>query len=130
MKQARTKRSVRIKAAAIAIAALAGGIGLLILSQMVFASAEKAAAEAAAAAATQPATAPAETDRPAGQDTATPPLDPKAASARNMGGLLLLFSLMCFALVVICVGWIVYDVRRSRPAWMRQTKHPVHQRRK
>jgi hypothetical protein len=47
-----------------------------------------------------------------------------------MGGLLLLFSLMCLGLCGICIGWIVYDIRRSRPAWMTQTKYPVRKPRK
>ncbi|HOA71815.1 MAG TPA: hypothetical protein PL151_13230 [Phycisphaerae bacterium] len=138
MKRAKPDKHRRAKAVAVAVAALAAGIGLLVLSRMVIASGRKAAEEAAAAAQTQPAgtTAPATdplgTPAVADPDPArrTPPADPKAVTAQRLGGLLLLFSLMCFALVVICIGWIVHDIRRSRPAWMTQTKYPVHQRRK
>ena len=42
-----------------------------------------------------------------------------------MGGLTLLFSLMAFTLGITCVGWVIYDIRRSRPAWITQTKYPV-----
>jgi hypothetical protein len=42
-----------------------------------------------------------------------------------MAALLLLFSLMGFGVAVVAVGWIVYDIRASRPAWMTQTKYPV-----
>lgn len=56
------------------------------------------------------------------------PAEKKLLAAQRFSGLLLLFSLMGFALGAICVGWVVYDIRRSRPAWMTQTKYPVHDR--
>lgn len=127
----------------IAAAALVAGIGLLVLSRTVIASGKKAAAEAAAAAATQPATqsAPADPAAPTAPAEPSNPADPtvplpqqsanqKAAAAQRMGGLLLLFSLMCFSVGVISIGWTIYDIRRSRPAWMRQTKYPVRPRHK
>jgi len=149
MKHAKATRHRRLKAFAVAGIALAAGIGLLMLSRMVIASGERAAAEALSAAETartQPAAdsqsdaGTADTSQRSGTATApagdpagparVPPADPRALTAYRLGGLLLLFSLMCFALVAICAGWIVYDIRRSRPAWMKQTKYPVHEKRK
>jgi hypothetical protein len=72
---------------------------------------------ATTAPASAPATAPAPTRRP-------PPEDPRAASARNMGAMLLLFGLMSFTVSGVCVVLIVVDIRKSRPAWQTQTKYP------
>jgi len=124
MKHAKEKTRRRVKFAGIAVAAFVVGITLLVLSQLVLSSARKAAAETAEtqpAGTTQPAV-PAQTPTP----SQTPaPVNTKLQAAQRMSGLLLLFSLMGFGLALICVGWIVYDVRRSRPAWMRQKKFPV-----
>jgi ABC-type Na+ efflux pump permease subunit len=96
---------------------------------MVIASGRKAAE----AATTQAASAPAATDtQPASTTPADkkPAADPKAVAAQRMGNLLLLFSLMSFGVTIAGVAWVIYDVRRSRPAWMTQTRYPAHQRRK
>ncbi len=137
MKHTKQNKHRRAKVAGIAAAALVAGIGLLVLSRMVAASGQKAAASAA----TQPAvaqTAPAGSPAPGGplnpdvpaRRAPLSPLQRKALNDQRMAGLLLLFSLMCLGLVGICVGWIVYDIRRSRPAWMTQTKYPVRTPRK
>ena len=67
--------------------------------------------------ASAPTSAPAPTHRP-------PPVDPKAASARNMSAMLLLFGLMAFTVSGVCVLLIILDIRKSRPAWKTQTKYP------
>lgn len=129
MKHAKTDKHRRAKAIGVAAAALVVGIGLLVLSQMVIASGRKAAE----AATTQAASAPAATDtQPASTTPADkkPAADPKAVAAQRMGNLLLLFSLMSFGVTIAGVAWVIYDVRRSRPAWMTQTRYPAHQRRK
>jgi hypothetical protein len=68
--------------------------------------------------ATAPATAPA--SAPADR----PPADPKAATARNMSAMLLLFGLMAYTVSGVCVLLIILDIRRSRPAWQTQTRYP------
>lgn len=129
MKQTKADKHRRAKAIGIAAVALVVGIGLLVLSQMLMISGRKAAA---AAAASQAASAPAATDtQPASTSPHRPPRpDPKAVADQRMGNLLLLFSMMSFGVTIAGVGWVIYDVRRSRPAWMKQTKYPAHQKRK
>lgn len=131
MKHAKADRHRRAKATAIAAVALVAGIGLVVLSRTVIASGKNAAAQAAES---QPASepAPAAPAVPADPNAPLPhqQANRKAAAAQRMGGLLLLFSLMCFSVAVIAIGWIVYDIRRSRPAWMTQTKYPVRERHK
>ena len=78
---------------------------------------------ATTAPATAPASAPATTTAPA-PARRPPPVDPKAASARNMSAMLLLFGLMSFTVSGVCVLLIVLDIRKSRPAWKTQTKYP------
>jgi hypothetical protein len=41
-----------------------------------------------------------------------------------MSGMLLLFSMAGFVVTVIALGWVFYDIRRSRPKWKTQTKFP------
>lgn len=72
---------------------------------------------ATTAPASAPASAPAPSHRP-------PPEDPRAASARNMGAMLLLFGLMSFTVSGVCILLIILDIRKSRPAWQTQTKYP------
>lgn len=117
----------RLKATGIALAGLIAGILLLFLSRWILpektnaAATQPATATQAAEPTSQPATAPADSS-PAGRKPAP---DPQAAAARNMSGMLVLFSMMGFMVAIIAMGWIVYDVRASRPAWMRQKKYPV-----
>jgi hypothetical protein len=125
MKKDNPRKHPRAKAIGIAAGALAIGIGLLICSQLLFRSVREAAAVAASKpAASTPAPAAAPTSAPA-TPVKRSPAEQRAAANERMAGLLLLFSLMAFGLAVICVGWLVYDIRRSRPAWMTQTKYPV-----
>lgn len=134
MKHAKADKHRRAKAIAVAAVALVAGIGLLVLSRTVIASGKQAAAQAAESRpASEPApaqptapTAPADSDAPLPHQQA----NRKAATAERLGGLILLFSLMCFSVAVLAIGWIIYDIRRSRPAWMTQTKYPVRERHK
>ncbi|MBI4579296.1 MAG: hypothetical protein HY718_06310 [Planctomycetes bacterium] len=122
---------VRAKAAGIAAGALVVGVGLIVLSRVLVASAEKAAAaETRPATATATAAAPADHPPPDGEPHHPPagrdqPASSKALAAQRLGALLLLFGLMGVGLAVLCTGWIIYDIRRSRPAWKTQTKYPV-----
>lgn len=130
MKHKSSKTAVRMKAGGIAAAALAVGIGLLFLSRMAFSSAEAAATQPAAtqAAQSQPAQAPATTapaDASPGTPARGPRPNPKAVNTQRLAMLLLLFGLISIGVTVVAAGWIVYDVRASRPAWMTQTKYPV-----
>ena len=97
----------RLKLIGYALLSLAAGVSLLVLSQLV--------KPAARAAATTQTTAPTDNNRSPSREE---------ASAQNMGGLLLLFSTAAFILMVVFVGWIMVDIRNSRPAWKRQTKYP------
>jgi hypothetical protein len=105
-------RKFRTKYTLYAVGALLGGITLLVLSQVV-SPAEKPSDTAVATA-------------PAGPGSPTQPASPERgeASAKNLSGLLLLFGTACLLLCGICVGAVVWDVRRSRPAWKTQTKYP------
>lgn len=60
---------------------------------------------------------------------ATAPADPPTRSqevvaAQNMSGLLLLFGLVALGVSVTCVGLLIVEIRRSRPAWMTQQRYP------
>src|SRR5512141_2163393 len=53
----------------------------------------------------------------------TAPADPhrsQAAAAQSLANLLLLFSLLGFAVAAVCAVWLVVDIRNSRPSWKRQ----------
>ncbi|GMU22855.1 MAG: hypothetical protein AMXMBFR13_29390 [Phycisphaerae bacterium] len=99
-------KHLRIKLIAMALGALAVGVTLLVLSGKV------QPADTAPAAA--PATAPADEHRPTEAEI----------TARNMSGILLLFGLVAILLSIVCVGWLVYDIRQSRPAWIRNPRYP------
>jgi hypothetical protein len=73
--------------------------------------------------ATAPASAPSPTSAPASSHRPAP-IDPKAASARNMSAMFLLFGLMSITVSGACVLLIILDIRKSRPAWKTQTKYP------
>ncbi|HSW45810.1 MAG TPA: hypothetical protein VLM89_09585 [Phycisphaerae bacterium] len=128
MKHKHGKTKTRWKAAGLAALFLGAGVLLLILSSVVIRpfqqpapSADQAAASAPAA--TAPASQPA---TPSNQTGKTEPTekDHREASAENFRGLLILMGLISLGFGVICVGWIVYDIYRSRPAWKTQTKYP------
>lgn len=159
MKHEQSKTRKRMKAILLAVAALAVGIGLITLSRIVHASAQKEAdepvatspdssaeapSEATTAPAGTPATKPADVtapatspaDMPSTPDTTTSPpggrkpTNPRQAAGERLAGLLLLFGLMAVGLCLIGAGWVVYDIRRSRPAWKTQTKYPVMEKKK
>jgi hypothetical protein len=112
---ARTKQSrkFRLKLTGIAVLALAAGIGLITLSFVVTPDNEQS--EATATAPVTPA------DQPADQPTGPAQ---RQSSAQNLGGLLLLFGSAGILLCVVCIGWLIVDIRNSRPAWKRQQKYP------
>ncbi len=127
MKHKHAHHTGRWKVAGIAAALFGGGILLLILSNLVhpgdspddagqpLASAPAASAPAASAPASAPATP---------QDKAPIPPEQTKAAAQNMSSMLMLIGLMGVVCGVICAGWVVYDIYRSRPAWKTQTKYP------
>lgn len=96
---------------------LAGGIALLLLSQYVK---HKAATKTpVATTATLPA------------DETVPPVPGRLPrrrqadpAASTLSSLLLLFAMACFVSCCICIGWLVVEIRNSRPAWKRQTRFP------
>ncbi|HPD32266.1 MAG TPA: hypothetical protein PLL20_19910 [Phycisphaerae bacterium] len=99
--------------------ALVGGVVLLLLSRYIkhkpLTSQPAAVTASAPAPATQPG--PASPDRPLRRSR------PEAA-ASGLSSLILLFSMACFMVFLICVGWVVVEIRNARPAWQRQTKYP------
>jgi len=56
--------------------------------------------------------------------TTQPATDPRAQSASNMSGLLLLLGLMGVAVVLICLGWLGYRWYLTIPAWKRRKGPP------
>ncbi len=114
---ARSKRHPRfpLKPAAYALLALAVGLALLILSWKV----KPSEAPEPEAPATAPATAPA--GQPQDGDSSR---SREEAAAENLSGLLLLFSAAGFLLCLICIGWLVVEIRKGRPAWKTQKKYP------
>jgi hypothetical protein len=123
MKHAKPAPKLRLKLALMAVGMAALGALLVYLYIRIQpdpgypAASTTATRPATTAPASAPASAPAPTRRP-------PPEDPKAASARNMSAMLLLFGLMSFTVSGVCVLLIILDIRKSRPAWKTQTKYP------
>jgi hypothetical protein len=122
MTRAKHTSRLSVKPIAYGAASLLAGIALLIFSQL---AKPKPAADADDATATAPASSSAPDAPPASQ---TPPDEPEPdqrdRAAQNLSGVLLLFSMCGFALFAVCVGWLVRDIRRARPAWKKQTKYP------
>ena len=120
MKRAKKKHTLRWKLAGIALAGIAAGVLLMVLSCKVAHSEKTRQAPALAPVSAAPA-APADAPRPSG-----PPSQPPAreTAAQSLSGLLFMFSLLAFAVPIICIGWIVVDIHRSRPAWKTQKKYP------
>ena len=118
MKQAKKSHN-RLKAIGIGIAGLAAGIVLIVLSLKVAPPPKDAGTGPSAA--TAPATSAPATTWPAGEEN-----DERRsrASAQNLSNLIFMFGMLSFGVTAICAGWVVYDIRRSRPAWMTQTKYP------
>ncbi|HOW70831.1 MAG TPA: hypothetical protein PKY77_09540 [Phycisphaerae bacterium] len=109
----------RLKVIGIGIAALLVGIGLIVISFMIAPSPQEA--EAASPAATLPASSAPATTQPTRESQEE---SRRRASAQNMSNLVFMFGTLSFGVTAICAGWVVYDIRRSRPAWMTQTKFP------
>ena len=103
----RRNRSSYLKPTGYGLSALAAGVLLLWLSALVNP--------------TKPGSSQTTTSAPAENPT---PDDPATVAAENLSGLLGLFGLICLALTAICAGWLVINVRKSRPAWKTQTKYP------
>lgn len=101
-------------------ASLLAGIALVFLSQVV-----KPARAAHTSVATAPASAPAAPlpGAPTPTDPAPAPLR-RDQGAQGLSNLLLLFGLMCLGVTITTIAWLVVEIRRSRPAWMTQTKYP------
>jgi Na+/glutamate symporter len=114
MTKAKSKRDRHAKAKAIGgtVLSVIAGVLLLVLSRAVAPESppEKTGVEATATA-------------PASQNQEQRRED---AAAESLSGLLLLFATVGFLLACVCVGWLVYEIRRSRPAWKTQTKYPKH----
>lgn len=120
MKRDKKKHTFRWKLAGFALAGLAVGVLLMFLSFKVAHSEQTPQASTVTPADTAPA-APSNAPGPY-----VPPSQPSSekAAAQNMSGMLFMFSLVSFAVTIICIGWIVVDIRQSRPAWKTQTKYP------
>jgi len=113
----RSKPTPRLPLKPIGYAALmlAVGVTLLLLNRMVKLSPEPASD----AAARPPTTAPA-----SGAEKDDSPRQPEDAATENLSGLLLLFSMAAFLVCAICIGWLVVEIRKARPAWKTQKKYP------
>ncbi len=133
MKQHSSSHLVRrLKVGGLGLGALVVGLGLLALNRYIVSSAAPPPAPASAPASTAPvedesarsAVPESETTPPGTPDGEPDPDATRRAAAANMASLLLMLSLMCFGVAVVCVGWIVYDIRSSRPVWQTQTRYP------
>jgi len=125
MKKTKKQNTFRWKLAGIALVGLVFGALLMFLSIKIARSDEAPQASTATAPATTApaATAPAAPDGRSSPAVPTPAERAKAA-AQSMSGLLLMISLLGFAVTIICIGWIVVNIHQSRPAWKTQTKYP------
>lgn len=129
MKHKHVKHTGRWKVAGLSAAFLVGGIVLIILSNLVLSPVESPGAggktvAASAPAASAPATS-APATAPAGQGSPiSDPAERRKIAAQSMSGMLLLIGLLAIGFGVVCAGWVVYDIYRSRPAWKTQTKYP------
>jgi hypothetical protein len=100
-----------------AVLALVGGVALVSLSRYV----------KHRAATTQPAevvaTAPA--DQPVSPAPGRlPRRTPSNPSANALASLMLLFGMACLVIFCVCAGWLVVEIRNSRPTWQRQSRFP------
>ena len=128
MKHRHTKHTGRWKVAGLAAVSLMIGFVLIFLSKKVTSPGDvagpagkiAASAPAGTAPATSaPATAPADS-----KNRAPTPEERNKAARENMSSMLLLLGLLGIAIGLVCAGWVVHDVYRSRPAWKTQTKYP------
>lgn len=118
MARSKSASHVPIKPILYAIGSLVLGIVLLICSRLVSPDSPDAS-EQASATATAPADEAASESPPGGSES-----EDRQRAARNFSGFLLLFSMCGFVLCLVCIGWLVRDIRRARPAWKTQTKYP------
>ena len=107
--------SIRWKPLLYGLLALAGGVVLLLLSQYV--KHKTPATRPAETTATAPAEGPAAPGR-------VPRRSRSDAAAGSLSSLILLFSMACFVMFIVCMGWLIVEIRNARPAWKRQTKYP------
>lgn len=105
---AQHRNTKRLKAIGYTVLALVLGVGLIVLSQIIRPSAppEQVAQTSSA---------------PNDQDQSKTRHD---ASAQNLSNMMVLFGTAALIGTVIGIGWIVIDIRNSRPAWKTQTKFP------
>lgn len=105
---ARTRNTKRLKVIGYTVLSLVLGVGLLVLSQAIRPDSPPDEP--------QPTSTPPENqDRPAPADE---------APAENLSNMMVLFGTAALIGTVIGIGWIVIDIRNSRPAWKTQTKFP------
>lgn len=120
MAQSKSVYHVARKPFLYALLALAGGVALLVFSQLVKIPVERKAST--------PTTAMAPTTSPASETNGGQDQDrlrkSKRAAANSLSGILLLFSAGCFVISAVCVGWLVTEIRQARPAWQRRQKYP------
>jgi hypothetical protein len=112
----RTRR--RLKMIAAAAAALAAGVGLIVLSRHLGPTASTDTPTDTPTA-TRPDTQPAV---PTPGDDPAPV--PQKSATDDLSGMMLMFGVAAVLVSVLCIGWIVVDIRNSRPAWKTQTKYP------
>ena len=129
MKHKHVKHTGRWKVAGLSAAFLAGGIVLIILSNLVLRPVESPGADGKAVATSAPAASapakPAPATAPAGQGSPiSDPAERRRTATQGMSGMLMLIGLLSIAFGAVCAGWVVYDIYRSRPAWKTQTKYP------
>lgn len=113
------KPTPRLRLKLIAMAAGMAALGGLLLFLSIQIKPDKPLRPLPRTSATAPATAPA--SAPAAPD---PEDRAQRAAAQNMSGMLMLFSLVAFTISAISIGYLVVEIRRSRPAWMTQTRYP------
>ncbi len=99
------------------VISLACGIALLVLSQ--FVKHKATTTQPVVAAATLPSD-----ERGSPAPGRLPRHRSANPAASTVSSLLLLFAMACFVSCCICIGWLVVEIRNSRPAWQRQTKYP------
>jgi hypothetical protein len=122
-KKTHRKTALRLKALGGAVGGLAGGILLIYLHTLVLERGEAVdTVDTAMASAAQ--------EQPIHPTEKSPAEDvpsseeQRRAIAQNMSSLLLMLGLVCLVVTAMCVGWVVWDVYHSQPAWKTQTKYP------
>ena len=119
MKKKPAKKQTRMKAIGLACGGVVVGIFLLWLSWYIV----PPPSPAETVSTTQTATAPVKPEHPTKPRQPTDQ-DRRRSSAQGLSGLLFMLGLLSLGVSIISIGWLVIDIRRSRPAWMTQTKYP------